>query len=593
MTNIQQKTYEVRVNPSKYHHPHYNPITSKSKPTQNTKFNLRKHFHKICFSIGIASFLVPLLTNPILKEDDPDIQRNIKIACYSTMILSSLIGYANEKSVKTLETRRYQDIDVNAEYRLNRHVLELKFSRDYQEKTIESDLMTLQQAESAGAYGLPYYPQSLANIAMSRFAPPQEPQNSLNGNMGNLDSSVYHLPQVSNTEAIDSINDAYDYVSDKSKRNYRGLLIYGDTGDNKTTMLHWVMNRWLQREPDSVFYVCDRKFFSEDDPMWRSNWCGLPVYTDVKHITKPGVPHPSVYAKFQPDLEEWLAPVYTLLENRTGEQKATSTPEQKLINPSTGKVRPVVILIDDATMIISGYSKDKQTRVNRIIDELTTLGRSADISVFFISHSNTASVTGLSTTTLTMLAPVVGSSFVGDTNILQFSKRPICPEGIQKCMENQTGKKRYFATAWVDAPFLPPAPYDPNTTGMLGAMIPELTKVWHQTCPDGFLVQEYHTKAIQSLGINSIQELRHGTKPTTNTTSKENPPETQSAISERAAIAQLRGWAKENLKDEVNSHNELIAKFSEISGTPIKELENYGEQLSAVVTMSDDEFSKI
>lgn len=590
MSKPKGKSFEVVVNPSKYQHPYYNPLVTTPTPQQDTKFNLRKldiqtkitkHLHKLCFGIAIAGFTIPLITNPILKENESDTQRNIKIASYSAMIASSLIGYANEKSNKTLEARRYQDMSDNSRYALKRHEIRLKYGRDYQMETIKSDLVTLQQAETAGAYGLPYYPQSLAGIAMSRFAPPQDSNSSPAGNMGNsnpYDSNIYQLPQVSNSEALESVNDAYDYVSDKSKRNYRGLLIYGDTGDNKTTMLHWVMNRWLRREPDSVFYVCDRKFFSEKDPLWRSNWTGLPVYSDVKLITQLGVPHPSVYAKFEPDLEEWLTPVYEVLKNRSGEQSLTSTPEQQLINPTTGKFRPIIVLIDDATMIISGYSKDKQSRVNRMIDELTTLGRSADVSVFFISHANTASVTGLSTTTLTMLAPVIGSSFVGDSNILQFSKRPISPLGIQKCLENQSGKKRYFATAWNDAPFLPPAPYGVN--GMLDAMIAELTKVWHQTCPDGFLIQEYHTQALQSLGINSVQELR--SKPI---------PKTE--LTEREALEKLRDWAKDNLKDESNSENELVAKFSEISGKSFKELANYREQLQSVVTMTDDEFSKI
>ena len=566
---LSDKTYSIEINPTKYHHPHYNPEEKKS---QRQPINIRKHLHKICFSIAIASFTIPLLSNPIIKEDDPDLQRNIKIACYSTMIAASLVGYANEKSIKTLETRRYQDMNLNASYAINRHAIKLKFGRDYQVEVIKSDLATLQTAETAGAYGLPFYPQSLAPIAMSRFAPQQQQTDGNPVNMGNLDPNVFQLPSIDSNEEVNSVNDAYDYISDKSKRNYRGLLVYGDTGDNKTTMLHYVMNRWLKREPDSVFYICDRKFFSEDDPLWRGNWCGLPVYTDEKLITKPNVPHPSVYAKFQPDLEAWLAPVYEILENRTGEKKATATSEQKLINTATGKVRPIVVLIDDATMIISGYAKDKATRVNRLIDELTTLGRSADISVFFISHANTASVTGLSTTTLTMLAPVVGTSFVGDSNTMQWSKRPISPLGIQKCLENKSGKKRYFATAWNDNPYIPPAPYSSN--GMLDCLIPELTKLWHQTCPEGFLVQDYHTKAIQSLGYKSIQEAREevqrGVSPV--------PTETKPEISEKDAIAQLRVWTTQN---KSYSQNDLITKFSEISGKPITEL------------MSNEDFSKI
>lgn len=575
--------FNVTVNPTKYHHPHYsNSVSQKQQP----KLNIRKHLHKICFSIAIASFSIPLLTNPIFKEDDEELQRNIKIACYSSMIAASLIGYANEKSTKTLEMRRYQDMNINASYAINRHAIQLKVGRDYQVETIKSDLETLKTAETVGAYGLPFYPQSLAPIAMSRFAPQQEQTNGTSVNMGNLDPNVFQLPSIdSNEEDTNNINKAYDYIFDRTKRNYRGLLVCGDTGDNKTFMLHYVISRWLRQEPDSIFYVCDRKYFAEKkDITQRASWCGLPVYSDEKMIVKDGIPHPSVYAKFYPELEEWLEPVYKLLETRCGEKSQTATSEEQLINPTTGKFRPVVVLIDDATMIINGYAKDKQTRVNRIIDELTTLGRSAEIVVIFISHSVTASVTGLSTTTLTMLAPMIGTSFVGDNNILQFTKRPICPEGIQKCLDNPSGKKKYFATAWTDNPFVPPANFSQNM--LLDCLIPELTKLWHQTCPEGFLVQDYHTKAIQSLGFKSIEEVRSGVTPA----SLPVKAETKTELTEKEAIVQLRVWANQN---ETYSHNELIAKFSEISGKPISELGQYGEQLGAVVSMSNDDFGKI
>jgi hypothetical protein len=600
------KNYTISLGKEQYHHPVYNDLSKKSKDKKD--FNWRKNLHKMCFGIAIASFAIPLMLNPILKEDDEELQRNIKLASYSIMVLASLVGVANENSIKTLERRRYDDMETNKNYALIRHAKKLEFGRDYQLVTARSDLQILNQAQGMGAYGLPYYPETLAGIAMQQFAPAPDSNSNDSVNMGNLNSSMFHLPSLTESQATDDVNAAYDYISDKTKRNYRGLLVYGDTGDNKTTMLHWVQYRWLQREPDAIFYVCDRKYFSEDNPKWRGNWCGMPVFSDLKNIMKPGVPHPSVYANFKPDLEEWLKPVYTLLENRTGEKKSKATNEEKLINPVTGAMRPVIIVIDDATMIISGYDKPKQQRVNYLIDELTTLGRSADISIVFISHANTSSATGLSSESLRMLAPIVGTGFVGDSNALSWSKKPISPIGIQMCLANSTGKVKYFATAWdTENPYIPPAPYT-ESRGMLDCVIPELTKLWHQTCPEGFLVQEYQTQAIQSLGYSSIVEMRNGEKIVTVpavevtkeklteklTTDNESNPhinqEETNELTEKQALTILRDWANQHEKYDKLS---LVKKFSELSGISVDSLTEYGDNFVNLVSMEKVEFDKL
>jgi hypothetical protein len=601
------KNYSISLNKEQYHHPVYNDLSTKT--TKKQVFNWRRNLHKICFGIGTLAFSIPLITNPILKEDNEELQRNIKLLSYSAMTVAALVGYANENAVKTLEQRRFDDMKTNRDYILKRHSNKLNAGQEFDLLTIRADLKKLETAQSIGAYGLPYYPESLAGIAMQQFAPAPESQSSDSVNMGNLSVNMFHLPSLTESQAKEDVNAAYDYISDKTKRNYRGLLVYGDTGDNKTTMFHYALYRWLLRELDAIPYICDRKYFSEDDQKWRGNWCGLPVYTDIKHIVSPGVPHPSVYAKFYPDLEEWLKPVSLLLENRTGEKKATSTDDEKLINPSTGKHRPVIVLIDDATMIIGDYDKLKQERVNRMIDSLTTLGRSADISIVFVSHANTSKETGLSSASLGMLSPIVGTGFVGNSSALTWSKKPISPIGIQMCLANSTGKVKYFATAWdTENPYIPPAPYT-QERGMLDCVIPELTKLWHQTCPDGYLVQEYHTQAIQSLGYSSVVEMRNGEKivnvsasevtqvPEVNeklTTDNESTPhinqEETSELTEKQALTVLRDWANQNEKYDKLS---LVKKFAELSGMSIDSLAEYGDNLVNLVSMEKDEFDAL
>jgi hypothetical protein len=604
------KNYSISLNKEQYHHPVYNDLSTKT--IKKTSFNWRRNLHKICLGIGTLAFSIPLITNPILKEDNEELQRNIKLLTYSAMTIAALVGYANENAVKTLEQRRFDDMKTNRDYILKRHSNKLNAGQEFDLLTMRADLKKLETAQSIGAYGLPYYPEALAGIAMQQFAPAPESQSSDSVNMGNLSANMFHLPSLTESQAKEDVNAAYDYISDKTKRNYRGLLIYGKTGDNKTTMTHYALYRWLLREPDTIPYICDRKYFSDDDkPLWRPNWLGCPVYTDLNAITKPGVPNPSVYAQFYPDLMEWLQPVYKLLEVRTGEKKKTATDEEKLINPITGKQRPVVVIIDDATLIIEGIKKKNKTLADRIlfmIDELATLGRSADISIVFVSHANTSSGCGLSSETLRCLSPLVGTSFVSDSTALQWSKDEIRTEGIQMCQQNSTGKVRYFATAWQDNPYIPPAPYT-QERGMLDCVIPELTKLWHQTCPDGYLVQEYHTQAIQYLGYSSVIEMRNGEKivnvsasevtqvPEVNeklTTDNESTPhinqEETNELTEKQALTMLRDWANQNEKYDKLS---LVKKFAELSGMSVDSLAEYGDNLVSLVSMEKAEFDKL
>lgn len=567
---------KVSINKNQYFHPVY----SVKKPISRN-INWRRHLHRVCFTIAIAGFMLPIVTNPLLKEDNEELQRAIKLFSYSSMLLAALVGWKNESDNRTIEQRRYDDMDLNKEYALNRLNKQHEFARSHMMATAAHDLKSLERAQGMGAYGLPYYPEALASIALQRFAP--APQEQSENSVPAITADVFTLPSLTDNENKKTIDDAYDYISDRKKRNYLGLLICGTSGDNKTTMMHYAIYKWLLKEPDLIPYICDRKYYSDPENIkWRSNWNGVPVFHDVRDIVRPGVPHPSVYAEFNPDIMTWLEPVYKLLVMRTGHQQLTASNEEKLVNPVTGKYRPVVILIDDATSLLGKLQSDNRQKYETVIhwlNELTTLGRSANITLFFIAHHNTAGATGLSTEALAMLEPVVGKSMLGDMNAMKWFKRPIIEEGANYVLNYPDGKVRSFATSWKDYPYLPPAPYT-QERGMLDIIIPELTKMWLATCPDNFVIQDYQIQALGKLGIADVNQLRH---PSTTI-------HTQQELTEKQALAILRKWAREN---EVDDDDALIKKFSEISSVPVIQIADMGHQLRAIVDMNQDEFDSL
>lgn len=580
-----QKSYTISLNPAKYAHPYYNPVTKNNQAKPKIKFNFRKHLHKICFAVGVLGFVVPLITNPVYKEDEPEIQRNIKLASYTLGVAASLVGLANENSKKTMEQRRFDDMNQNAEYAIERHVKKLKFARDYQVEVIKSDIETLRDAQTAGAYGLPFYPQSLAPIAMSKMQQQNQTQELSHNNMGNISgvssiSQLFTLPQPGN-EKVDTEYEefAYNYPHDKKKRNYLGMLICGGMGDNKTSMLHKMQNRWLQREPDTIFYVCDPKYWLETIEQWRSNWCGLPVYSDVNKLTSLNIPHPSVYAALEPDLATWLKPLKEVMRRRSSEDREKFSSEEKLLRPD-GSFRPVVVVIDDATTLIENISnRDDKAAVCKVINDLTTIGRSAGITMIFISHANTASETGLSTTALRALEPVIGTRFVQDKKSMEWFKGDVQELGVQKVLEQAHSKARNFATLWKECPYIPSASYSEH--GMLDCMIPELTKIWHQTCPDGFLVQFYHERVAESLGYSSVNEMRQEPLDSTNASTNQEQYE---------AIKSLREWRQQNLE---STSDEVLTKFAEITNNSIEHVAAFQEEIDMILKLDDTEFNSM
>lgn len=588
-----KQSYTISLNPNKYTHPYYNPVKeNKQVVPDKPKFNFRRHLHKICFAVGVLGFVVPLITNPVYKEDEPEIQRNIKLVSYTLGVAASLVGVANEHSKKTMEQRRFDDMNQNAEYAIERHVKKLKFARDYQVEVIKSDLETLRDAQTAGAYGLPFYPQSLAPIAMSKISQQNQTQELSHNNMGNMSSlgsisQLFTLPQPG-SEKVDSEYEefAYNYVHDKSKHNYLGLLVCGGMGDNKTSVLHKVQKTWLEREPDTIFYICDPKYWLETKKAWRSNWGGLPVYSDVNKLTSLGIPHPSVYADFEPDLASWLKPLKEVMRRRSSQDRDKFTNQEKVLRPD-GSFRPIVVIIDDATTLIEKIkNREDKVSVCGLIDDLVTIGRSAGITLVFISHANTASDTGLSTTALRALRPIVGTSFVQDTKSMEWFKTPIQEIGLQKVKEFSQSKARYFATSWQESPYIPSASYtqpDENFEygGMLDCMIPELTKIWHQTCPDGFLVQFYHERVAESLGYSNVNEMRAEPIDSTNASANQE---------QYMAIKSLREWHQENLE---STSDEVLSKFSEITNNPIEHVAAFKEQIDTILELDDTEFEKM
>jgi hypothetical protein len=562
------------------------------QPHQQLCNNIFKNLHVWLFATAAISFTIPIVTNPILKEDEPELQHTVKTLSYSVMLASALVGLVNESRHKVTADRRFNDMNVNIDYALKRRSLKFAFANKFTILTISSDLENLRTAQSAGDYGLPYYPETLSGIAMNRLQTA-----SHNSNMGDVEtdkrlfsvgSFTIPKPTTQESQELDYEKQAYAYIHDRKKRNYLGLLVCGTTGDNKTSIIHRIANSWLQAEPETIFYVCDRKYWSEKDnaPQWRSNWCGLPVYSDLKAVTSPQLPHPSVYAVFDPELETWLEPAYKLLVNRTGEHSSERTADEKLIDSATGKYRPVVIVIDDATSLIDKITdKVEQTRVKLMIDELVTLGRSSDIHLIFISHANTASGTGLSTEALGMLEPIVGTRFCQDERSLTWFKGEIQPVGVQKVIENAGEKKRYFATKWAQFPYIPPASY--SDRGLLDCVIPELTVIWHTYAPDGFLPQEYHAQVFEKFNYD------FETRTTKILDTQEIVNLDESEQSQVDSLTAVRNW----YLNEVNrigevSNASISSKIIELFNVNETDAQNYLDDVKNVCSLSNEEFQK-
>lgn len=569
-------------------------------PTQSTtqrRFSLRRHLHLVYFAIAFVAFFIPLLTNPQLKEDDPELQTRVKILSYLTMTIAGVLGVANEMSTSTLRLRRLADSDLNAGFALERQQRKLQFSGNYNKLAIQQDLRTLGTAQSGGVLGATYIPgqfQGAVGFPAVTTIDVQPTTLPMSNQVQTLASS-FTIPTASN--ATDQNNEevirAYKHIHDRSKRTSLNTLIFGSTGDCKTTAMHMMLHSWLQDEPLLVPWICDRKFFSSSDPNWRANWCGLPVYRDIGILTSLKAPFPSIYAAFKPDLEEWLDPIYKLMEFRCGGGKLEDDP---LYDPNTRTRRPVMALIDDASLIMSDYDSSKRARTMQKLKDIMSLGRSEKIDVFFVAHTNIDSELQIGSLALEMMEPIVGSSFVQNTNRMQWNKRPVEAEGIRRAAESRKTKARGFATSWEEAPYLPPA----NIAGMEDFMIPELAIAWHKTALPGFEVQEYHQKRFLEYGFDFTKpnefDLARMQRSTSSAPEAVQPAE---ASLDRdpweddttGSLIALRQWYCS--QSEVPTDEVLLNTVAQVFEQSIDQVKSYLPAIKAIVTVSDEEFSRI
>ncbi|MGG6264160.1 hypothetical protein ACQ4M3_01225 [Leptolyngbya sp. AN03gr2] len=571
--------------------------TQPSPQASSRRSRVRRHLHAIYFAIAFIAFFIPLLTNPLLKEEDPELQTRVKLLSYLTMTIAGILGVANELSTATLRERRLSDSDMNADFYLERQQRKLRFSGDSHKLTIQQDLRTLGTAQSGGVLGATYIPgqfQGAVGFPAVTTIDIQPTALPISNQVKTLANS-FTIPTANDTADQDNeeVVRAYKHIHDRSKRTSLNTLIFGSTGDCKTTAMHMMLHSWLQDEPLLVPMICDRKFFSSSDPNWRSNWCGLPVYRDIGIFTSFRVPFPSIYAAFKPDLEEWLHPLYKLVEFRCGGGKLEDDP---LYDPNTRTRRPVMALIDDASLIMSSYPNDKRTRTMEKLKEIMSLGRSEKIDIFFIAHTNIDSELQIGSLALEMMEPIVGSSFVQNTNRMQWNKRPIEAEGIQRAAESRKNKARGFATSWEEAPYLPPA----NISGMEDFIIPELSIAWHKTAPLGFEVQEYHQKCFleYSFDFTKRDEFDLATMQKLTNASETVPMSSENATPERdpwendtiSSLVAVRQWYRS--QTEAPTDEALLNTMSQVFEQSIAQVQPYLATMKRLIHLSDSEFSQ-
>lgn len=460
------------------------------------------HDHTVpCLLGAIAVLLMIPVGTTVIKEDRPDMQWRIKLAVSLITFGLSSGGLYNEYRAATIKARKFRDADTNRSYQVQRDQWMDVVEHEDLNREAQAQRQLYLSAISHGKFGMPfanpaYLPQSLGGQTSELGAAPVSAAMPLSTAVSG-DMSGFEMPPAPPPGASPNgmtVEEAYRYMHDKTKINNPNVLWFGDSGDCKTSAMHNALHSWLMDDALMIPYICDRKLFGEDNPMWRSNWTGLPVYKDIEALTANGHPSPSIYTNATPDLKRWLKPVYELVKFRM-QSKKTADP---FYDKANDRRRTVLIVIDDATTIIEELENPAdKAEIIRMLNSITTNGRSTNVHIWFCAHSNTSNAIGLSTTAITMMNPVMGASFCDNSSALQWTKKPFCQEGIDAARADQTRKARGFATAWPECPYIPAAPL-PN--GLLGLVIPELCCIWHQHAPDGFILDEdmiWHTKSFE------------------------------------------------------------------------------------------------
>lgn len=439
-------------------------------------------------------FSTPILTNMAgLRQNAPALQDLIKTICYPAMMLAGGLGYARESSKSTQRDRYEQDVMRNVTHMITRRQLANKA-----EKQIRGTL-SVSQSDDFEIGALPFAFQK-RNLNPTIQRPVIRPSSAA-ASVPVTNTPAYSNPeqQPEDSDLTSDVNRSYDFIHEiGTGKTHNNLLIFGQTGDQKSVTMNYALARWVAADPGLVTMVLDRKFYgSETDPKYKPVWSGLPVYEEADIFSKASYPFNSVFGKMYPDLDEWLSPVINLFNTRSEKGSKENDP---LYDQIKNRHRPVLIILDDGTTLLDDHkAKNSQKKHDELLLQLTdlmTLGRTKNIFFWFVTHSTTATATGLPVTLLSQLNPIVGATIANNPSSIKDAKVKPNPEGIKLAAASLSAPLRGFATAWENYPYLPPAPLPKGTRSLLD---PEFIVSSHHFAPTGFDIQDYQKSALRTI----------------------------------------------------------------------------------------------
>jgi hypothetical protein len=488
---------------------------------------------------GIALMGVfPLVTS--IADMDDDTQALIRTGSWGLAATIAIAAAIREESQNVREQRLLEDGKTNSRFMLQRQANINHHAAAQLRLDIAGELEQVRIAQSVGNMGFKYMPQEFHAFTthgqsvdgqimehspvglVPKTAPPPIVPGSLALSPGVLSATAngQAFDAPSSEFSPDYIKAAYQYLLSLQGRNTLNTLIYGRTGDTKTSLMHRMFYEKLLLEPDSVLLVCDRKNMSSGKPgseNWQSNWFGAPVYPDaggrnsIDILTKSPVPFTHVYASVSPRLDLWCEWIYNYVETwrlsgrmDTDGEFIEMTMDERRKDPLWSKTydrpRPIYIIADDGTSILQELDNSQKSVANEYLNKLCTLGRSENVHVIWCAHSNTQTDVGLSGPAMDSMAIVQGASFASNSMRTQYNRETVQPEGVERCLKDEGKKAKGFATSFSEFPYIPPSVLS-EKDGLRGYVIPDIAIEWLQNIPVPHYLKPWHKEILAAKGF--------------------------------------------------------------------------------------------
>jgi hypothetical protein len=516
-------------------------------------------------AVGLA-FALPLIVAATVGEDNPELKDMSKLVFWGGVLPAlALAGKVREDS-PSLKTQRILERGIeNGEFAVARQQNIDMVQRKMDKAAIQNELITFNAQARSGIMLGPTLNQELAQFAMVQ-APQQLAAVGTTGaatNAGTVVSGI-DMNLMNGTPAEEftdaQIDEFYRLVLDASIRPSQALMLAGGTGDGKSSCFQKMMQQKLKHDPDTIFCIVDKKNGSApEDPKWRPAWGGAPVYPDIDVLMKSSVPFSSVYGASVPKLDKYFEWIWSyIMKYRRPSEKAVDgvfadhdPKADPLWCKETGRARPIYIIIDDATNVMSDLSnedRDAYARASMLLKKIATEGRTDGVHIIWITHSVTISDNLIPPPMISAMEIVVGSALC-TTSALQYAKQSIPAEAAAKAhADKQRGSKRGFGTSIGQVPYLPPANIG---AGGIAELINDewaLQSMIHSPAPRRYY--DFHHAVLERMGYKivgdnivkkdgSTSELKAIKK--SKTKAKVTAAPTEDSISEAELVIMLHG----------------------------------------------------